>query len=221
MTSGGPQALGAWRFGDQRLGDGFTPTQYSHTASMGITYTVGSLAGSTSALWILGVSRFGDGLGIAYYPRTNTLSLSYTASPSKYSVPMGVTYTIQRYHTSILMLYYLVAPPSRFSINGDSSIIRPDQMTPVLRPVVARTLLAAPVIQGFEGVTWTYSVLQWSEFNQIISHYNPNSPIVTIGFPDKTGTWVLRQAVFHPPVYGEMQTKLIYNVSLSFSILPG
>lgn len=220
MTSGGPQPLGAWRFGDSRLGDGFAPTQYTHTTSMGITYTSGSMAGTTSPLWILGVSRFGDGLGIAYYPRNNALNLSYTASPSKYSVACGVTYTIQRYHTSILMIYYLVAPPSRFSINGDSSIIRPDQMTPTPRPVVARTLLASPVEQGFESVTWNYTVLSWPEFNQIISHYNPNSPIVTIGFPDKSGTWVLRQAVFHPPAYGEMQTKLIHNVSLSFSLLP-
>jgi hypothetical protein len=189
---------------------------------MGITYTSGSTAGSISsqALWILGISRFGDGLGIAYYPRSNALNISYTASPSQYSVSLGLTYTIQRPHTSIMMIYYLIAPPSRFSINGDSSIIRPDQMTPTPRPVVARTLLASPVLQGFESVTWTYTVLSWPELNQIISHYNPASPIVTIGFPDKTGAWVLRQAVFHPPVYGEMQTKLFHNVSFSFSLLP-
>lgn len=218
--SGGPQPLGAWRLGDPRLGDESAPTQFTHTAALGVTYTIGSLVATLSPLWILGVSRFGDGLGIAYYPRSNALNISYTASPSKYNVACGITYTIQRPHTSILMIYYLVSPPSRFSINGDSSIIRPDQMTPTPVPVVARTLLASPIQQGFEGVTWNYTVLQWSELNQILSHYNPNAPIVTIGFPDKTGAWVLRQAVFHPPIYGEMQTKLFHNVSLSFSLLP-
>jgi len=217
----GSQPVGLGQFGEPRFGDQLTIDQHSHSANIALSYTIGSLSGSisASAIWKLGISRLGDGLGFSLLPRINALGVSYSISPSKYAVPLSLTYTVQRPHTAPLLIYYLVAPPSRFSINGDSSIVRPDRMTPGSRPVTARTLLASPIIQGFETVTWSYSTLLWAEFQQIIGHYDPTNPIVIIGFPDQSGSWVLRKAVFHPPAYGEMQTMLIYNVSLSFSIL--
>lgn len=225
MSIGGIEPLGAWRYGDSRYGDGFTPIEYSHADSMGITYTIGSLVASIPikglGTFIYGSPRYGDNLGIALYPRINALGITYTISPSKYGAPMALTYTIQRPHTAPLLIYYLVSPPSQFSINGDSSIINPDQLSYVPIPVSARTLLASPILQGLKGVTWVYTVLAWSEFNRIIAHYNPASPIVMIGYPDEYGTWVQRSAVMHPPSYGQMQTMYVYNVSFSFSILPG
>ncbi len=190
---------------------------------MGITYTIGSLIARTVSglgTWIYGQPRYGDGLGISLLPRKQAMGITYSISPSKYAVAMGLTYTVQRPHTAPLLLYYLISQPSQFSINGDSSFVNPDQITPVPIPAVARTLLASPILQGMKVITWTWSVLAWSEWQKIIAHYNPNSPIVTIGYPDETGTWVMRQAVLHPPTYGQMQTMYVYAAALSFLILP-
>jgi hypothetical protein len=223
--SGGIQQLGQWHLGDIRYGDEFTPTQFAHAVTLPITYVIGSLTASTPTnglgTWLYGTPRYGDGLAISLYPRINAMGVTYTIVASKYGAPLAITYTIQRAHTAPLLIYYLITPPSQFSINGDSSIINPDQMTYVPIPITARTLLAGYIAQGLKGVTWLYSVLAWSEFNRILAHYNPASPIVTIGYPDDNGTWVMRQAAMHPPVYGQMQTMFVYNASFSFSILPG
>jgi hypothetical protein len=226
MTAGGIESLGSWRYGNQRYGDGYTPIVYTHTASaMAVKYTIGSLAAKVQSqglgTWLYGPSRYGEGLGIALYPKTNVLGITYTTSISKYAVPIGVSYTIQRPRTAPMLVYYLVTPPSQFTINGDGSIINPDQVSYVPIPVTARTLLASPILQGLKGITWSYAVLAWADFNRIAIHYNSKSPIVTIGYPDETGTWALRMAVMHPPVYGTMQTMYVYNASFSFSILPG
>lgn len=216
------QPLGTEIYGGAQYGNGNELTQYHHTVSLAISYAVGSTAGSssTSAIWLYGLSRFGDGLRISLLPKQNALGISYVITPSMYASPIPASYTIQRPNTVPLLAYYLITPPSRFSINGDGSIIRPDQINYALRPVTARTLLAGPILQGYETMTWTYSVLSWSEWNRIISHYSPASPVVTLVYPDATGTWAQRQATMHPPAYGTMQTFLIYNATLSFSIIP-
>jgi hypothetical protein len=169
---------------------------------------------------ILGISRLGDDLTTLLYPRSNALALSYTLAPSQFALPLPITYTIQKPHVAPLLLYYLITPVTNFAINGDGSIIAPDRVTPVLPPVAGRTLTAAPLLQGFPQIAWQYTALSWSEWQALIAHYDPNNTVVTITYPDETGFWVQRQAVMHPPSYGEMSTVLILNATLSFSILP-
>lgn len=220
--SGGIAPFGQEIYGGSRPGDGSSVTQFQHTNALAISYAIGSTGGSISAgaIWTYGLSRFGDGLRVSLTPKKQALGISYTITPSKYAAPLAISYTIQKPNCAPLLIYYLISPPSAFSINGDGAIIRPDQINYGPRPIVGRTLLAAPLLQGYETMTWSYAVLAWSEFQRIIAHYNPNSPIVTLVYPDGTGTWVQRQVVMHPPVYGNMSTVLIYNVVFSFSILP-
>lgn len=166
---------------------------------------------------LYGQARYGDGSTVSLLPRLNALSISYVISPSKYTVPLGITYTVEYGNTTPLLIYYLITPPSNFAINGDGSIIRPDRITYTPRPVTARTLLGGPYLQGYRTVTWSYTVLQWTEFQQIISHYDPTNPVVTLTYPDETGTWVQRSVVMHPPQYGDMTNFIISNVILSFT----
>lgn len=214
--------LAQGQFGQPRYGDEFVAPSFTHGKSMGITYFVGSVAGlisTTGLVAIFGQPRYGDELGISLLPRVNAMGISYSVTLSKYAVNMGITYKVQKPHTAPMLIYYLITPPSNFTINGDGSFINPDQMNYGPRPVVARSLLATPIEQGFDTVTWSWSVLSWPEYHQIISYYNPAAPIVTIGYFGQYGNWEQRQAVMHPPTYGHMETMLFYNTSLLFSIL--
>jgi hypothetical protein len=214
--------LAQGQIGQSRYGDGLVAPTFTHSAKMGITYVIGSVAGTistTGLVAIFGQPRYGDELGISLLPRVNAMGLSYIIVASKYAVPMGLTYTIQRPHTAPMLIYYLIVPPSNFTINGDGSIINPDQMNYGPRPVVARSLLATPIEQGLDAVTWSWAILSWPEYKQIVSHYNPVSPIVTIGYIGEDGNWAQRQAVMHPPTYGHMETMLFYDTSILFSIL--
>ena len=118
-----------------------------------------------------------------------------------------------------MMLYYTISPQEFISINGDSSIIAPDQITYTPRIVSNRTVVGTPQLQNYKTMTWAWSVLSVSEYSDLIAHYNPNNPIVTLVYPDETGTWVQRQAVIHPPSYGTQSTQFVNNVSMTFTRL--
>ncbi len=166
---------------------------------------------------VFGMARLGDLSMTATRGHATPLGLSYVVSPSKYAKPLGVTYVIQKANTGICLLYYLITPPSNFAINGDGTIIAPDQVTYTPRPVVGRSLLANPLLQGYSTMTWTYSTLQLSEYNHLLSFYKSQSPKVLLTFPDNTGTWVQRNASMLPPSYGLLETVQVTNVSLVFT----
>ena len=221
--AGGPQTLGIPPFGASRFGDESVVTTFAHTAVMGLTYTIGSTAPSLSqsGTSVYGLARFGDGLAVSIKPKKNAMGISYSITPSKHAQPMGVTYTVQKPNTAPMLIYYLVTPPSTIAINGDGSIKKPDRVTYTPRPVAGRTLIGGPLLQGYPLVTWSYTVLSWSDLQSFMKYYNPTNPIVTVIYPDETGTWIQRLGVMHPPTFGDMQTMLVTNVSISFSILPG
>jgi len=171
------------------------------------------------ALGILGADRLGDGSGSTLRLLTSSLGLTATISTSQYGVALGLTATIVSPFARPLLLYSLITPLFGFSINNDQTIIAPDQMTFPLRPVTARTLLGGPQLQGFEQVVWSYTILQLGEYAHLLSFYNPQSPQVTIVFPDKTGTWVKRAAVMRPPAYGTQTTVVVTGVVLTFLVL--
>lgn len=165
-----------------------------------------------------GQTRYGDGSTNALYPHVAALPITYTISISKYASALPITYTLQKAHTASLLIYYLVTPVGDFAINGDSTIIRPDRITYTPRPVSARTLLGSPLLQGYQSMTWTYSVLRWSEFQQIIQYYNPLSPTVVLTYPDQNGTWMQKSVVMHPPNYGDMTIgQVVVDVALTFT----
>lgn len=219
---GGLQALGSEIYGGSRLGDGLEVTTFAHTGIMGIAYTIGSTSGTTrtAGTSVYGLARFGDGLAISISPKKNAMGISYTITPSQNAQPLGITYTIQKANTAPLLLYYLITPPTNFAINGDGFIKKPDRVTYTPRPVVSRTVIGGPILQGFPLLVWSYAILSWSDLQSFAKYYDPNNPIVTIIYPDETGTWVQRQAVMHPPSFGDMVTMLVTNVVLSFSVLP-
>lgn len=171
-------------------------------------------------LGLLGQSRYGDQSTVQLIPHRASLGLSYSITASKYSLGLGLSYTLQRPNTGPLLLYYLITPPSNFALNGDGSIIRPDQITYQPRTVAARTLLGGPLLQGYASMSWQYSVLQWSEFSQLVSFYNAANPVVRVTYPDEQGTWVQKSAVMHPPTYGTMTMgKVVIGVSFTFTRL--
>lgn len=168
---------------------------------------------------LLGQERFGDQGSTATIPRPNALGVTYTISLSGNWSPLQVTYTVQAANVAPLLVYYLITPPSRFAINGDGSIVRPDQVAYIPRPVASRSLVGGPFLQGYKTMSWTWTTLQVAEFNKLIGFYNPQSPIVQITYPDETGTWVQRQAVMLPPQYGTQSTISVSDVVFTFSRL--
>lgn len=203
---------------------GFTGDPTTQMVTPGIQPTGGGGGGSGTigtanplGRATFGMARLGDLSMTATRGHALPLGLSYVISPSKYAKPFGVTYVIQKANVGVCLLYYLITPPSNFAINGDGTIIAPDQVTYTPRPVVGRSLLANPLLQGYSTMTWAYSVLQLSEYNHLLSFYNAQSPKVLLTFPDNTGTWVQRNANMLPPAYGLLETVQVTNVSLVFT----
>lgn len=168
---------------------------------------------------VYGQARLGDGQSVQIYPRSSALSVSYAITPSKYGAALSVSYTLQRGWAAPLAIYYTTSANAGYSIQLDSSIIAPDTVIYQPRAVAGRTLLGGQLLQGYDSMVWNYSVLQWSEFQKIISYYDPLNPVVTIGFLDPSGGWSQQQAVMHPPQYGTMSTFLISDIQLSFTRL--
>lgn len=169
---------------------------------------------------ILGGARIGDGATAFRIGRSRSLALTYTISVSRYAVPLSLTYTIEKKNVAPLLLYYLITPPSSFAINGNGAIVRPDSITYTPRQVSARTLLGGPLLQGYTQMVWNYSVLQWAEFQTLVQYYNPQSPLVTLTYPDEHGTWVQRQVVMTPPTYGTMIAgQVVTGISFTFTRL--
>ncbi len=165
-------------------------------------------------------ARMGDLSLAANAPRPlkTPLQLSYSIATSLHAAAMGLSYTISSHNRLALLLYYHITASGTFAINGDSTIVSPDEVTYPLRPVVNRTLLGGPILQGYLQVVWSYSTLQWSEFAAIIKYYNPQSPQVTITYPDQSGAIVQRAAIMRPPVYGTQSTLTVSGVVLTFLI---
>lgn len=174
-------------------------------------------AGNTIGQGVLAQVRYGDEQATALRPLTQAIGLSYTVSTSRFAAPLALAYTIMRPNVASMQLFYTIAPLVPFAINGDSTIVKPDQMVHSPRPVVARTLIAGPQIQGYKTVTWTYSVLQLAEYNHLISFYNPRNPVVLLTYPDENGVVVQRNATMHPPAYGTQTTVTMTSVSFIFT----
>lgn len=193
-----------------------TPTKITAHYAASSSGGGGSPMSTALGTRILGMARLGDGQALLIFPRSSALPVTYTVTLSKYGVPIAITYIVERRNVAPLLIYYQIAPPTQFAINGNGNIIKPDQVTYTLRPVANRTLLGGPLLQGIPSVTWNYAVLQIDEFDLLVSLYNPQAPLVTLTYPDETGTWRQVQAVMQPPTYGTRQTVVVYNVSFSF-----
>ncbi len=165
----------------------------------------------------LGMARQGDEQMTSVRGHTAALPISYSICISLHAASVALTYTIERNNVAQLLCYYLISPTGAFSINGDATIIAPDQITYTPRPVAQRTLLAGAVLQGFKSMTWQYSTLQLAEWMHLVSYYNPQSPTVTLTYPDETGTWVQRQAQMLPPNYGQQETVVLSGASFTFT----
>lgn len=179
------------------------------------------MAGNPFGKGLLGQVRYGDELAGGVLPRSAALGLSYSIATSKYSVAMGLTYTVQVANVGILQLYYQITPATAFALNGDASIVAPDQVTYTPRQVYAHDLLASPLFGGFAGVTWTYSTILPQEAQHLLSFYDPTNPVVLLTYPSEDGIWIQRQATMIPPNYGSRETVTVQGLVLSFLILPG
>ncbi len=165
----------------------------------------------------LGMARLGDEQMTLSRGRTSVLGVSYSISVSLHAASVAVNYSVQKNNVTPLLVYYLISPLSVFSINGDATIIAPDQITYTPRPVTARTLLAGPILQGYKTMTWQWTTLQLSEWQHLASFYNAQSPGVTLTYPDETGTWVQRAVTMIPPQYGQQQTVVLEGMSMTFT----
>lgn len=175
--------------------------------------------GNTLGQGILAQVRPGDEQSTGLRPLYNTVGLSYTLSISQYTQSLSLTYTIQKAGRTALLLFYFIQPTSQFAINSDNTIIAPDKVVYNPRSVVGHTLLAMPVIQGLESMIWSYSVLEQSAYQHLLSFYNPQNPTVLLTYPDKHGVWQQRQATMRPPAYGTATTVVYTDVVLTFTRL--
>lgn len=175
--------------------------------------------GNTLGEATLAMTRLGDGAASSQRPNVHAILLTYDIVTSQYSEPFLLTYTVEAANIAQVFLYYLVTPTIAFNIDGDSSIISPDQITYTPRTVANRSLVGTPQLQNYKSMTWAWTVLQINEYTTLIAHYNPLNPIVTLVYPDETGTWVQRQAVMHPPAYGTQTTQIVNNVTITFTRL--
>lgn len=192
------------------------------TAHFAASMSSGGGSGSSAmplGTMILGLSRLGDGLTLHLLPRSTALAITYTISQSKYAQALAITYTVERRNVAPLLLYYQIAPPSQFAINGNGLIVNPDHVTYTLRPVANRTLIGGPLLQGIPMITWNYATLQIDEYDTLIGLYNPQAPMVLLTYPDEYGTWQQKQAVMQPPSYGTRQTVVVSDVAFPF-LLP-
>ena len=167
---------------------------------------------------LLGEVRPGDELQNGILLRAAALSLTADIAASQHSAAIIISGRISLTDAAPLLLFALLLPGGAFAINGDSSIIAPDQVNYIPRGVAARTLLGGPILQGFPQVVWTYSTIMRSEFAAILKYYNPQSPAVTLTYPDQGGTWVQRRAIMRPPTYGTQWTVSISGLVLTFII---
>ena len=163
------------------------------------------------------MARFGDLSSSGVRAYAYGLAVSYTVVPSQYAAPLHVTYRIEGPGVAPMLVYYLVVPPTGFTINGDATIVSPDMVNYIPRPVTGRTLLAEPLLQGFRTMTWTWSVLRESEAEHLFSFYDPQNPWVILVYPDETGTWRQVRAAMLPPQYGVRETVSVTNVVLTFT----
>lgn len=167
---------------------------------------------------VLGFSRLGDGSYTFVRPLSSVLSVSYSITLSKYSTALPVTYIIEKAHVSSLQVYYQISPPTQFAINGDEMIVRPDHITYTPLPVVGHTLLGSSILQGYRTMTWTYTLIRWSEYAHLLSFYNPQQPEVMVNYPDDNGDWQQKRLIMTPPVLGTLQQMIISNLSFTFLI---
>lgn len=169
---------------------------------------------------MIGQVRLGDELASGLRPHSAALLATYTITGSQYGRALSATYTIQATQAAVLLAYYTIAAPSFFAINGDATIIAPDQVTYIPRSVSAHTLLAQPLLQGYENMVWTYTQLQQAEAAALLAHYDPTNPQVVLTYPNADGLWVQRTVSMLPPNYGVQETVSVSGLTLTFLLLP-
>lgn len=163
------------------------------------------------------MARLGDLSTSGVRAYRDGLATVYTITQAGNGAPLAVPYRIEGMGVAPILVYYLTVPPAGFTINGDSTIVSPDQVNYIPRPVTGRTLLAGPLLQGFRTMTWTWSVLQRPEAEHLFSFYDPQHPWVLLVYPDETGTWRQVRAAMLPPQYGAQETVSVTNVVLTFT----
>ena len=176
------------------------------------------MALSTFGSAVLAQARPGDGQLLAGRPLAAALAMSYQIGSIQRQVALAVSYTIERKNVAPLLVYYQIVPPSVFLLAGQPLPVQPDHVSYAPAPVVGRTLLGGPLLQGYKQMAWSYSVLPWKLYSQMLALYNPQQPLIAACYPDENGTWVQRTIVMHPPSYGTQQTVLVYDVTFTFLI---
>jgi hypothetical protein len=119
-----------------------------------------------------------------------------------------------------LPLWLVVASPIQtFSINADTSIPKPVTVSYARPPQVGTDLSGVGVVQGYSSVQWQYPLLADHDIALLMGHYHPDSPQVTLTFPDEFGSWVQLAGMMQPPSLGSRSTIVHNGVSLTFTHL--
>lgn len=175
------------------------------------------MSGNPLGQGVFGQARLGDEQNTNVFPRRNALGITYTIVQSQHSTSLALSYTLQRNLRAPLVLYYLIGPTLAFAINGDTTIVAPDQITYTPRPVTNYALSGQPLLQGFKTMAWTWTTIQEPEAMHLLSFYDPQNPQVLLSYPDETGTWVQRQVFMLPPNYGAQETVSVTGLVLTFT----
>lgn len=167
---------------------------------------------------LFGLARFGDGRFTFRLATSKACQITYSIGASKYQSSLALSYTIERKGVVPLFLFYRIAAATVFSINGQTGFIRPDHIIYTPHPVVGYTLLGAPLLQGYQSMSWSYVALRMNEYATLLAFYNAQQPEVLVTYPDENGTWQQRNLVMYPPSFGSQQQTMLYGVTFTFLI---
>lgn len=104
-----------------------------------------------------------------------------------------------------------------FAING-TYLWPPDGYQETPMPVVGYNLRGEPVRQGYESITFTWSILLQDRLEALFDTYDPENPQVELTYIDKrSGQVVTRYAMMEEPVIGVRYIVYYQNVACKFT----
>jgi hypothetical protein len=108
----------------------------------------------------------------------------------------------------------------QFSINQQPLTPQPHDVRHVPRPVAGYSLAGDPIVQGYAGMEWAYTVLDQLRMSRLMQLYDPAASRVRISWHDPlTGTWVECWARMEEPMIGSRMAKIYRDIRVRFTRL--
>lgn len=85
-------------------------------------------------------------------------------------------------------------------------------------PIIGYDLTGRPKRQGYQDITFTWSLMDQEDMTRLMGSYDPAEPKVEVQYLDKaTGLLIVRYGMFHEPVVGARNIIYYNNVAVKFT----